>query len=81
MSQWQPRPSVPTVETFVRECRTKGRDADIMGIRNGYHTARVAELVKKFPEWRKERVSGARAFQSTHDRYGISSTSHSLATL
>ncbi|KAH7104159.1 hypothetical protein BKA62DRAFT_635182 [Auriculariales sp. MPI-PUGE-AT-0066] len=69
--KWQPRPSVPNVETFVRECRTRPRDYDIMGIRHGYHSGRVAELVKMFPEWREQRVPGARAFQSTHDRVAV----------
>lgn len=39
-----------------------------MGMRGTYHQPRVLELVEKFKEWRKERVPGVRAFQSTYDR-------------
>ena len=66
--QRQPKPSVPTAEAFVRECRTCTVDFDIMGMRGTYHITRVLELVVKFEEWRKERVPGSRAFQSTYDR-------------
>ncbi|EJD55475.1 hypothetical protein AURDEDRAFT_109790 [Auricularia subglabra TFB-10046 SS5] len=69
--KWQPKPSIPTVEVFVKECRTRGHDADILGIRNGYHVKRIAELVIKFPEWREQRLPGTRAFQSTYDRVGV----------
>ena len=54
---------------FVRECRTVPADVDIMGMRSWYHGPRVAELVQQFPEWRAERMPGARAFQSTYDKY------------
>ncbi|KZW02065.1 hypothetical protein EXIGLDRAFT_736784 [Exidia glandulosa HHB12029] len=69
--RWKPNPSVPSVEVFVKECRTKGPDFDIMGIRNGYHMKRVLDLVEQFPKWRKERLPGTRAFQSKYDRVGI----------
>lgn len=59
---------MPTVEAFVKECRTCSVDFDIMGMRGTYHTARVHELVEKFKMWRDERVPGVRAFQSTYDR-------------
>ena len=56
----------------MRECRTLPVDADIMGCRGVYHLDRVRELAAKFPEWRAERPSGARAFQSQYDRVGVS---------
>lgn len=40
-----------------------------MSIRGTYHQGRVNELVSKFKEWREERLPGARAFQSTYDRF------------
>ncbi|KAI0034951.1 hypothetical protein K488DRAFT_76958 [Vararia minispora EC-137] len=70
--KWTPRPSVPSAEVFVRECRTLSNDVDVIGIRGTYHLARVQGLVHKFPEWREERLPGARAFQSTYDRVGVS---------
>lgn len=66
--QWQPKPSVPTAEIFVRECRSLPVEHDIMGIRGTYHRGRVAELVHNFSSWRDERVPGTRAFQSKYDR-------------
>ncbi|KAI9066676.1 hypothetical protein FKP32DRAFT_1589371 [Trametes sanguinea] len=68
---WRPNPSLLTPETFVRECRTSPRFADIMGSRGMFYEERVMELVKQFPVWRKERLPGVRAFQSTYDRVGI----------
>ncbi|KAI0336090.1 hypothetical protein GY45DRAFT_1316150 [Cubamyces sp. BRFM 1775] len=68
---WRPNPSLLTPETFVRECRTLPEFADIMGSRGVFYEERVAELVKQFPVWRKERLPGVRAFQSTYDRVGI----------
>ncbi|KAA1468544.1 hypothetical protein DENSPDRAFT_833875 [Dentipellis sp. KUC8613] len=68
--KWQPTPSIPTAEVFVRECRTTPIEVDIMGMRGSYHKEHVAELVKRFPQWRAERLPGARAFQSTYDRVG-----------
>lgn len=52
----------------MKECRTKSSEFDIMGIHNGYHAQRIAELVVEFPKWREERLPGARAFQSKYDR-------------
>jgi len=52
----------------VRECRTTQIDFDILGMRGIYHQTRVQELVQRFPEWRAERLPGARAFQSTYDK-------------
>jgi proteasome activator subunit 4 len=43
-------------------------DFDILGMRGIYHRTRVQELVQRFPEWRAERLPGARAFQSTYDK-------------
>lgn len=40
-----------------------------MSIRGTYHQGRVEELVSKFKVWREERLPGARAFQSTYDRF------------
>ncbi|KAF8168284.1 hypothetical protein B0H34DRAFT_792908 [Crassisporium funariophilum] len=68
--KWQPRPSIPTAEVFVRECQILPLEYDIMGMRGTYHKGRVEELVGRFKEWRTARVSGARAFQSTYDRVG-----------
>ncbi|OCH96655.1 hypothetical protein OBBRIDRAFT_787227 [Obba rivulosa] len=67
----RPKPSIPTTEVFVRECRTTSPDDDIMGIRGTYHMGRVLELVNNFEVWRKERLPGVRAFQSTYDRVGV----------
>jgi len=66
----QPKPSLPTAEVFVRECRTTPIDFDLLGMRGIYHRVRVQELVQRFPEWRAERLPGARAFQSTYDKVG-----------
>ncbi|TFY83729.1 hypothetical protein EWM64_g270 [Hericium alpestre] len=68
--KWEPKPSIPSAEVFVRECRTTPVDIDIMGMRGSYHKDRVQELVKHFPTWRAERLPGARAFQSNYDRVG-----------
>lgn len=43
-----------------------------MAARGTYHEGRVLELVKKFKIWKDQRLAGARAFQSTYDRYVIS---------
>jgi proteasome activator subunit 4 len=67
--QRQPKPSVPSAEIFVRECRTLAMDLDILGMRGIYHRTRVEELVERFPEWRAERLPGARAFQSIYDKW------------
>ncbi|KAI0757264.1 hypothetical protein C8Q80DRAFT_1132754 [Daedaleopsis nitida] len=68
---WHPSPSTLTAEVFVKECRTIPAAADIMGIRGVFHEDRVMELVEQFPIWRKDRLPGVRAFQSTYDRVGI----------
>jgi proteasome activator subunit 4 len=65
---WLPKVSVPTAEAFVREARTVSQDTDFMGIGDGYHRGRMAELVKLFHIWREERLPGVRAFQSTYDK-------------
>ena len=44
-------------------------DFDILGMRGIYHQTRVQELVQRFPGWRAERLPGARAFQSTYDKW------------
>ncbi|KAJ7783436.1 hypothetical protein DFH07DRAFT_995453, partial [Mycena maculata] len=67
----RPRPSHPTTEVFLKECRILPIDYDIMGMRGYYHKDRVEKLVKKFHLWREERTPGVRAFQSTYDRVGI----------
>ncbi|KAF8213398.1 hypothetical protein K438DRAFT_1902498 [Mycena galopus ATCC 62051] len=67
----RPRPSRPTTEVFLKECRILPVDYDIMGMRGYYHRERVAELVEKFNIWREERIPGVRAFQSVYDRVGI----------
>ena len=66
--QWKPKPSMPDVEVFVKECRILPVEIDIMGVRGGYHLERVQDLVPKFKIWREERLPGVRAFQSTYDR-------------
>ncbi|TBU39582.1 hypothetical protein BD309DRAFT_1022044 [Dichomitus squalens] len=68
---WRPNISLLTAETFVRECRTLPASADLLGVRGTFHEGRVADLVKRFPIWRAERLPGVRAFQSTYDRVGI----------
>lgn len=69
VTQWQPKPSHPETEAFVRECQIVPADYDIMGMRGTYHRTRVLQLVDRFKIWRKERMPGVRAFQSTYDRY------------
>ncbi|KAF8640852.1 hypothetical protein AX17_000500 [Amanita inopinata Kibby_2008] len=68
---WKPKPSMPDVETFAKECRIVPVTFDIMGMRGGYHNKRVQLLVQQFKIWREERIPGVRAFQSTYDRVGI----------
>ncbi|KAJ7597613.1 hypothetical protein C8J56DRAFT_1001469 [Mycena floridula] len=67
----QPRPSLPTPEVLVKECRLLPLDYDIMGMRGTYHKGRIEELVQNFKVWREERVPGVRAFQSKYDRVAI----------
>ncbi|KAF8898398.1 hypothetical protein BD779DRAFT_1607219 [Infundibulicybe gibba] len=67
----QAKPSLPTAEAFVKECRVLPVDFDIMGMRGTYHKGRILELVQRFKIWRNERLPGVRAFQSTYDRVGI----------
>ncbi|KAI5124439.1 hypothetical protein M0805_008323 [Coniferiporia weirii] len=69
--KWQPKPSMPRPEVFVRECRILPAEHDIMDMRGAYHSARVRELVENFKIWRQERTPGARAFQSKYDRVGV----------
>jgi proteasome activator subunit 4 len=66
--QWQPKPSVPTVEVFTRECQTLRDDADIMSIRTVSQSSRFNELLRNFAVWRGQRHPGARAIHSTYDR-------------
>ncbi|KAG6845633.1 hypothetical protein H0H87_005840 [Tephrocybe sp. NHM501043] len=66
--KWTPRPTLPTTEVFVKECRVVPKEFDIMGMRGVYHRERVLELVARFETWRDERLPGVRAFQSTYDR-------------
>ncbi|XP_006454756.1 hypothetical protein AGABI2DRAFT_215246, partial [Agaricus bisporus var. bisporus H97] len=68
--KWQPKPSCPETEAFVRECQIVPADYDIMGMRGTYHRTRVLQLVDHFRTWRQERLPGVRAFQSTYDRVG-----------
>lgn len=65
---WKPKPSVPTVEVFVRECRTLPEEVDIMSIRTASQTSQFTELLQKFATWRTQRYPGARAIHSTYDR-------------
>ncbi|KAG6866832.1 hypothetical protein C0991_008768 [Blastosporella zonata] len=69
--KWIPKPTLPTTEVFVKECRVIPQEFDIMGMRGLYHMGRVLELVNRFEVWRNERLPGVRAFQSTYDRVGI----------
>lgn len=69
--QWQPKPSFPTTEVFVNECRTRPLDFDIMNIRGVYHKERILELVDRFQVWHRERVPGVRAFQCMYDRCAL----------
>ncbi|KXN83586.1 Proteasome activator complex subunit 4 [Leucoagaricus sp. SymC.cos] len=68
--KWQPKPSYPEPEAFVRECQIVPADYDILGMRGTYHRTRVLQLVDRFKAWRIERTPGVRAFQSTYDRVG-----------
>lgn len=67
----QPRPSIPRVDVFVKECRVLPVDFDIMGMRGTFHQKRIQGLVESFKIWREERIPGIRAFQSKYDRVGI----------
>lgn len=68
-TMWAPGPSRPDAGTFVRECRVLSTQRDLMGVcSGGYHKERVLELVEKFQMWKKERLPGVRAFQSTYDK-------------
>ncbi|KAF9036519.1 hypothetical protein BDZ89DRAFT_1100671 [Hymenopellis radicata] len=69
--KWSPRPTIPSAEVFVKECRVLPVDYDIMGMRGAYHKIRVSQLVVNFAQWREERIPGVRAFQSKYDRVGI----------
>ncbi|EEB90585.1 hypothetical protein MPER_11186 [Moniliophthora perniciosa FA553] len=69
--KWQPRPSIPNAESFVKECRVATPSFDIMGMRGTYHKQKVADLVNNFKKWSRARVPGVRAFQSDYDRAGI----------
>ncbi|KAF5368154.1 hypothetical protein D9615_010202 [Tricholomella constricta] len=60
--KWIPKPSAPSTEVFIKECRVVPIDFDIMGMRG---------LVDRFRVWREERLPGVRAFQSTYDRVGV----------
>ncbi|KAF8998336.1 hypothetical protein BDZ89DRAFT_1105652 [Hymenopellis radicata] len=71
--KWSPRPTIPSAEVFVKECRVLPVDYDIMGMRGAYHKIRVSQLVVNFAQWREERIPGVRAFQSKYDRVGIMS--------
>ncbi|KAF8624763.1 hypothetical protein AX15_005657 [Amanita polypyramis BW_CC] len=68
---WNPTPSIPKVDVFIKECRLLPLEVDIMGTRTGYHLQRVQDLAQRFKVWREERLPGVRAFQSTYDRVGI----------
>ncbi|KAM6497955.1 hypothetical protein JOM56_005903 [Amanita muscaria] len=68
---WKPKPSLPKVELFTKECRLLPMEVDVMGIQGGYHLQRVQDLVPRLKAWREERLPGVRAFQSTYDRVGI----------
>jgi proteasome activator subunit 4 len=69
--KYHPRPSLPTTEVFVKECRIVPLDFDIMGMRGSFHRKRITDLVEDFKVWREERVPGVRAFQSKYDRVGV----------
>ncbi|KAF9270499.1 ARM repeat-containing protein [Marasmius fiardii PR-910] len=69
--KWQPRPSIPSVEVLIKECRLVPSSFDIMGMRGNYHKQRVNELVVDFKTWSKTRDPGVRAFQSDYDRAGV----------
>ncbi|GLB36425.1 putative protein with domain of unknown function (DUF3437) [Lyophyllum shimeji] len=69
--KWSPKPSAPTTEVFVKECRDLPAEFDIMGMRGVFHKDRVLELVDQFKVWREKRLPGVHAFQSTYDRVGV----------
>ncbi|PVF98837.1 hypothetical protein CPB86DRAFT_757643 [Serendipita vermifera] len=65
---WQPKPTVPTTEAFVRECHTLYESQDIMSIREGSQLSRFKKLLPELERWRTERLPGARAIHSQYDR-------------
>ncbi|KAL0950828.1 hypothetical protein HGRIS_007590 [Hohenbuehelia grisea] len=69
--KWRPKPSIPSVDVFVKECRVLPLDYDIMSMRGYYHAERIQGLVQDFKVWREQRIPGTRAFQSAYDRVGI----------
>ncbi|KAL0579785.1 Proteasome activator BLM10 [Marasmius crinis-equi] len=69
--KWQPRPTIPSAETFAKECRVLPITFDIMGMRGTYHKNKVDELVGNLRKWSEVRVPGVRAFQSDYDRAGV----------
>ncbi|KAH8120571.1 ARM repeat-containing protein [Phellopilus nigrolimitatus] len=70
-AKWQPNPSIPRPEVFVRDCRVVPIEYDIMGIRGTHLSGRVQDLVENFKAWKEERIPGTRAFQSMYDRVGV----------
>ncbi|KAJ9109876.1 hypothetical protein QFC19_001855 [Naganishia cerealis] len=59
-------PSYPSAKAFLEDCRNHP-DKDVIGSHSTM-TEHVKRLISKLPEWRKERVPGPSAPQSTYDK-------------
>lgn len=59
-------PSYPSAKAFLDDCRNSP-GKDVVGTHSTM-TDRVKALIAKLPEWRKERVAGPTASQSTYDK-------------
>jgi proteasome activator subunit 4 len=59
-------PSYPSAKAFLQDCRSNP-EKDVIGSHSTM-TEHVKRLIAKLPEWRKERVPGPSAPQSTYDK-------------
>lgn len=59
-------PSYPSAKAFLDDCRNHP-EKDVVGTRSTM-TDQVRALIAKLPAWRKERVAGPTASQSTYDK-------------
>lgn len=59
-------PSYPSAKAFLEDCRNNP-DKDVIGSHSTM-TEHVKRLIAKLPEWRKERIPGPSAPQSTYDK-------------
>lgn len=63
-TRWHP--SYPSARAFLDDCRNNP-EKDVVGTHSTM-TEQVKALIAKLPEWRKERVPGPTASQSTYDK-------------